>query len=438
MGMSRTLSPLSVLLLSSGGIGCVGFIDYLLAEAILHGVVGDARGCFASAAGGPRPTGVSHATRIHPTAPITSEAVLTMNNTGSSMVFRIIALFVLFVGLWFSPGESPMADEAPSIVTPKPVQRPVFHLSGGTIDDAAASILLSTMDAVRLEGIQISNSDTLYQFAMQNQWKIHQVIGRPQISLGLSQARGFNAFPWQYRNDAYLIANSSIIGSIPDRDDWPPYPSGDRLLKQRLTRALDTNQPIVIVATAPLTPLVDVLKGSPQLKGAIKELIWMGGAIDVPGNLDPDTIPEAIANPKAEWNAFWDPYAIDWIFRNTRFPITLFPLDVTDEAKVTQAFLRGLSDQSKRYRYSALVGSLYALVEDQPYFEMWNTLATSYVGQPGIFETPVPLRLAIETEGYWQGTIRRGDATDRAVNVVMKMKDPDRFYAYVLKQLRRN
>ncbi len=410
----------------------------LLAEAILNGVIGASSGLLATLAGGPSPTLVDGAALVHPTASITSRVGLVMNTAPRSKVCRVMALVILSVGLWLVQGALAMAEETPSVVTPEPVRGPVFFMSGGTIDDAAASILLSTMDSVRLEGIQISNSDTLYQFAMQNQWKIHQVIGRPQIPFGLSKARAFNPFPWQYRNDAYLIATSSILGPLPDRSDWPPYPSGDRLLKQMLTRALDTNRPIVILATAPLTPLADVLKESPQLKGAIKELLWMGGAIDEPGNLDPDTIPEVIANPKAEWNAFWDPYAVDWIFRNTRFPITMLPLDVTDEAKVTPAFLKGLNHQSKRYRYSALVGSLYALVENQPYFEMWNTLATSYVGQPSIFDTPVALRLAIETEGYWQGAISRGDATGRAVNVVMTMTDPDRFYAYVLKQLKRN
>jgi purine nucleosidase len=320
----------------------------------------------------------------------------------------------------------------------EPKNRPVVFMSGGTIDDATASVLLATLPNIRLREIQISNSDTLYQYALQNQWKLQTFIGEPKTRVGLSKARAFNPFPWQYRNDAYLISSDSLLSQIGDRQGWPPYPDGDNQLRNRLVQAYQSGRKLVILATAPLTPLADLLKRAPHLKSAIKELIWMGGAINVPGNLDPTTIPPPIANPKAEWNAFWDPFAVDWIFRETRFPITLFPLDVTDEAKLDPTFIAALTDQARNYRYSALVSSLYGLVEGQPYFEMWNTLTASYLGKPEIFESPVPMRLAIVTEGYWQGTIANVGGNARKVNVVLNIENRALFYDYVLKQLRRN
>jgi purine nucleosidase len=319
-----------------------------------------------------------------------------------------------------------------------PVNRPVVFMSGGTIDDASASVLLTTIPTIRLKNIQISNSDTLYQFAVQSQWKTQIFIGQPNIRIGLSKARAFNPFPWQYRDDAYLISSESLLNQIDDRQGWPPYPDGDIQLRNRLVQAYQNGRKLVILATAPLTPLADVLKRNPHLKSTIKELVWMGGAINVPGNLDPTTIPPAIANPKAEWNAFWDPYAVDWIFRNTRFPITMFPLDVTDEAKLDPAFLAALNEQALYYRYSALVNSFYGLVQGQPYFEMWNTLTASYLGKPDIFQKPVPMRLAIVTEGFWQGAIYNVGGNARPVNVVLNVQNPDLFYDYILGQLRRN
>lgn len=322
-------------------------------------------------------------------------------------------------------------------VSPARLKTVVF-MSGGTIDDNAASVLLATIPDIKLKTIQISNSDTLYQYAIQNQWKIQTFIGSPQVKVGLSKARAFNPFPWEYRNDGYLVWKSSILNTIADRPDWPPYPPGDQLLRNRLAQAYRAKQKLTVLATAPLTPLANLLKQNPHLKGAIRRLIWMGGAINVPGNLDPDTIPPEIANPKAEWNAFWDPFAVDWIFKNTSFPITLFPLDVTDEAKLDPQFLKDLAAQSPSYKYSALVSSLYGLVQGEPYFEMWNTLTASYLGRPDIFEAPTPMRLNIVTEGYWQGTISQAPEGGRKVEVIFNVSNPESFYEYVLTQLRRN
>jgi purine nucleosidase len=180
-----------------------------------------------------------------------------------------------------------------------------------------------------------------------------------------------------------------------------------------------------------------VLQENPSLEKGIKRVVWMGGAINVPGNLDPNTVPKDIANPKAEWNAYWDPYAVDWIFRNTSFPLLVFPLDVTDQAKVTDEFKAGLKSQAAQFRYSDIVESLYALVENQPFFEMWNSLTAVYVGRPDIFESPTPMRLSVVTEGFMQGAINQ-DPNGRQAQVFLNIKDKPAFYAYVLGQLQRN
>lgn len=346
-----------------------------------------------------------------------------------------LGLVLWFLTLQISPV---LAEELPEVKTAAARLETVILMSGGTIDDNAASVLLATIPSIKLQGIQISNSDTLYQYAMQNQWKIQTFIGNPRIKIGLSNARAFNPFPWQYRNDAYLVWNASLLNTLADKPGWPPYPSGEQLLRNRLAQAYRARQKLTVLATAPLTPLSNILKQSPHLRAAIKRLIWMGGVINVPGNLDPDTLPPEIANPKAEWNAFWDPYAVAWLFKKTRFPITLFPFDVTNEAKLDPRFLKDLAAQAPEYNYSALVSSLYGLVQGQPYFEMWNTLTASYLGRPDIFEAPKPMRLNIVTEGYWQGTISEASTGGRKVEVIFNISNPGSFHDYVLTQLRRN
>ena len=314
---------------------------------------------------------------------------------------------------------------------------PVIFIGGGTIDDDAAAVLLFTMEGIDYRGIITTDSDSIYNYAMQAQWRLQSYLGKASLPITMSRARGWNAFPWSYRSDSIKVYDSAVLSGLSDNAAWPPYPSGAALLEHQLSRAAQTHKPITLLITDPLTTLSDLLKHNRRLAKGIKRVIWMGGAIDVPGNLDPTTIPPQIANPKAEWNAFWDPYAVSWIFKNTSFPIVLFPLDVTDQAKLTPEFMASLDAQGPQYRYSRLVGGLYGLVEGQPYFEMWNSLTSVYLARPDIFAAPVPMKLTIETEGYMQGAITR-DPKGRAVRAVMSIKDKDAFYTYVLNQLKRN
>jgi purine nucleosidase len=200
---------------------------------------------------------------------------------------------------------------------------------------------------------------------------------------------------------------------------------------------VEEDKPVTLLITCPLTPLGDVLKESPDLEKGIGRLIWMGGAVHVKGNLDPNTIPAEIANPGAEWNAFWDPHAVDWIFQNTSFPIVMLPLDVTDQAQITDEFREKLERQAANYQYSDLVHQSYALVRDDPYYEMWNTTTTTYLPHPEFFEEPQTMKLEVETEGFDQGTIRQSPG-GRQVEVVLGFVQKEAFYRYLLEQFRRD
>jgi purine nucleosidase len=307
---------------------------------------------------------------------------------------------------------------------------------GGTIDDFVSYLLLTTMEGIELQGILVTHTDTIAGPAMQIQWKLMQLIEHSSAPVALSDARGWNPFPWIYRADVTRHDDIEALAALDDNEAWPPHPSGDDLLYDALSQAVEKDRQVTLLVTCPLTPISDLLQEHPDLEKGIARLVWMGGAIDVHGNLDPSTIPAEIANPGAEWNAYWDPLAVDWIFRNTSFPIVLFPLDVTDQAPITGEFMAALERQAASHQYSDLVHQSYALVRDDPYYEMWNTTTTAYLARPEFFKEPQSMRLEIETEGYDQGTIRRGPG-GRRVDVVLDFAQKDAFYEYLLEQFRR-
>ncbi len=189
------------------------------------------------------------------------------------------------------------------------------------IDEFMAAVLLTTMQDKQFLGSVIMNADCIDNYAMQAQWKIQQYIGQSQYPLTLSRARQWNPFPWVYREDCIKEWQIDVLKDLPDNPAWPPYPDGDVFLRDTLADALLAEEQLTLLVNCPMTTLRNVLEANPELEAAIGRLIWMGGAINVPGNLDPTTIPPEVANKKAEWNAFCDPFAIDWIFGNTQFPI---------------------------------------------------------------------------------------------------------------------
>ena len=99
----------------------------------------------------------------------------------------------------------------------------------------------------------------------------------------------------------------------------------------------DSPQKAVILALGPLTNLAQAFQAAPSLVERVEMLYVMGGAVDVPGNIfeaggqQHDNV--------AEWNIYCDPYAAKIVF-HSGVPITLVPLDATNQAPTTMRFYR--------------------------------------------------------------------------------------------------
>lgn len=304
------------------------------------------------------------------------------------------------------------------------------------IDEFMAAVLLTTMPHTKYLGSVIMNADCIDSYAMQGQWRIQQFILQPQYPITLSRARQWNPFPWQYRGDCIREAGIDVLKSIADNPAWPPYPDGDAFMATQLADAISRGEQLTLLVNCPLTTLRNVLEQNRELEAAIGRLIWMGGAINVAGNLDPTPIPPQVANKTAEWNAFCDPFAVDWVFRNTQFPICLFPLDMTNQATIRKDFMERLSVQAKRHPYSLLAYQSYSLVAAESFYDMWDVVTTCYIPHPEFFGPPQTMSLSMVTEGFAQGTLKQ-TAYGRTVQVLLELTHAKEFYAYVLKQFAR-
>lgn len=313
----------------------------------------------------------------------------------------------------------------------------VILVHDAAIDEYMSQLLLQTMPGINLLGVVIVNADCIDSAAMQTAWQVQSYVGNTNLPMGLSGARGWNPFPWQYRSDCVRMSQIDALKSVPTNPNWPPFPDGDALLCD----LLDNCAPgVTLLVTCPFTPISTLLTERPDLEKKIGQIIWMGGAITVGGNLDPTTVPTPPWNNCAEWNAFWDPPSLDWVFRNTSIPIVEFPLDMTNQATISKAFMATLAAQAEKgSKWSALAYQSYELVAAESFYDMWDVVTTCWLANQGFYAPPQTLNLAIDAAlDATQGCIKETSG-GRAVSVVLNFSATGQqaFYDFVAAQFNR-
>lgn len=149
---------------------------------------------------------------------------------------------------------------------------------------------------------------------------------------------------------------------------------------------------VTLLALGPLTNVAIAFTKHPRLPELLKEVVLMGGAAAVPGNV----------SPAAEFNILADPAAAEAVFR-AGARVVVCPLDVTEKSYLTPKELEELAGQgSAQARYFATV-----MGETVPWCRegygvngaiLHDPAALMYVLQPGLF-TGKKCWIGVETQG---------------------------------------
>lgn len=304
---------------------------------------------------------------------------------------------------------------------------PVLFDHDGGVDDYLALSLLMTMEHIDVRGIVVTPADCYIQPAVSATRKILDLIGRSDVEVAESTVRGLNPFPRIFRRDAFSVDCFPLLNEQSSiRAPLVNEPGQDYLAR----RLLEASEPVTILETGPLSTIAAALDRFPQIESKIREIIWMGGALQVPGNVA--KVIEGGQDGSAEWNVYWDPPAAHRVFQ-TGIPIVLCPLDLTNRVPITREFVFKLCRQ-RRYPLSDLAGMCYALVMHQDYYA-WDVLTAAYLGKPEIFETR-RCQAAIITEGPAQGRTVEApppELSGRPITVLTSV-DLDLFYSYLFSQ----
>jgi purine nucleosidase len=311
----------------------------------------------------------------------------------------------------------------------RPPERPVLFDHDGGLDDFLSLLLLLSYDDIELLGISITPADTVLEGALPATRKILDLAGRTGVVVAGGTLEGPNPFPLSWRLDSLKVNDLPVLNRGPEITAPQSDLSGQELLAKTLAGA---SEPVTLLMTSPLTNLAWALDHHPEVEAKIDEVVFMGGALDVGGNVQ-----EPGHDGTAEWNIYWDPPAAKRVF-DSEVPLTMFSLDVTDRVPVTEEFRRAFG-RLYEYPFSATAGTLWAmtsgweLATGLPYF-CWDTLTTSYLSAPELC-TFREVGCDVVPSGPSQG---RTVATPggRPVKVAVDV-DPERFYQHCLETLKR-
>ncbi|NJN95590.1 MAG: nucleoside hydrolase [Anaerolineales bacterium] len=310
-----------------------------------------------------------------------------------------------------------------------PQKRTVLFDHDGGVDDLLSLMMVLAMPQVELTGVVVTPADCFIGPGTLGTLKILRFFNRLDIAVSQGALHGVNPFPHAWRAHAYPIAALPILNENEADLPAPVAETGHEFIARKLR---DAPQPLTVLITGPVSNLAMALSLEPELAAKVEEVVWMGGALRVEGN-----VRDYEHDGSAEWNAYWDPPAAHALWQS-RVPITLFPLDATNHVPVTRDFLQRLARQ-RRYPLSDLAGQCWALTLGTiPSYEyiyfMWDTLTTGYLGGSQ-FMTFREAQTEVVATGPSAGRIKEVES-GRLVRVADQV-DVAGFLDYLLALLRR-
>ncbi len=204
-----------------------------------------------------------------------------------------------------------------------------------------------------------------------------------------------HTFPTSWRENV-----DNLMGlSLPENPDPPSSQAAVQLLTSVIQAAPEK---VVLVTLGPLTNVAEALQNEPTLVENLEMIYVMGGAVDVPGNLQVPGV--EIENRVAEWNIYVDPHAAAVVFESGA-PITLVALDATRDAPITMAFYERLeADRAvpeADFVYQVLA-RMEGFIKSGGYF-FWDPLAAVVATDESIVTIEDRTLEVIEEEGPQSG-----------------------------------
>lgn len=284
------------------------------------------------------------------------------------------------------------------------------------IDDALALAYALASDEVELIGVTCTYGNVLVEQSVRNTLAILELFGRTDVPVyaGPGHARATDSF--EVKEISAFIHGVNGIGEVEIPD--AARPGEDTSAVDFLVEAVATyGDDLVIVPTGPSTTIAAAIEASNVFREGAN-IVMMGGALTVPGNV----------TPWAEANIHQDPEATDMMFRNLR-RVTMIGLDVTLRTLLT-------TKETSQWEELGTVGGDFLAAITNYYIDAYKTTAP-HLGGCGLHD---PLAVAVAVNPRLVDTFEinmkvdtEGNTRGRTIGDETRLNDPDKHAAVALR-----
>lgn len=295
------------------------------------------------------------------------------------------------------------------------------------IDDAMAILFALASPALEVLGLTTIYGNVLTDMATRNALHLLEFAGRTNIPVVQGAAQPLHV---RYHGAASFVHGDDGLGNT--NQPLPSLTPHTQSAAQFIVETIMANPgEVTLVPVGPLTNIALALLLEPRIVQHVAEVVIMGGAATVNGNV----------NPAAEANIYNDPHAADLVL-TADWPVTMVGLDVTTKVLMDDAYLAGLCTTGGRTaRYIRDICHFYLAFHQQVHnvyaAHTHDPSAIAYLLDPTLFQTiRGPIRVVTEGIGRGQTLMdRRGYwsrpnewSVHRPVNVCVDV-DADRLLA---------
>jgi len=206
------------------------------------------------------------------------------------------------------------------------------------VDDVLALLLALRSPELEVKAITTVNGNVALEQATKNAALVLDLLGpepRPILARGAAQplGKGFIRARSVHGSDGLGELNRFKNPNGTPRYRFPQLPQDIPDATEVLLDLLGQHpEELTLITLGPLTNLAEALQADKRRVMGLREVVIMGGAIRIPGNV----------TPGAEFNISVDPYAAQRVFQSG-LPIKLIPLDVTERVCLDSTKVKDLA-----------------------------------------------------------------------------------------------
>lgn len=296
------------------------------------------------------------------------------------------------------------------------------------IDDALALLLALASPEVVLEAVTTVSGNVPVAMTTRNALTLLELLGRTDIPV----ARGSSVPLVRTLVDAAYVHGDNGLGGV-QLPDPRLQPVPQRAVDVIIEKVMNAPGEITLVPIGPLTNIALAVRREPRIVERVREVVIMGGAVRVPGNV----------TPTAEFNIYVDPHAAQIVF-SAGWPLRLVSLDATMQASMQREQFEELTQGGGKVMamirqmityYYEVFGPLYGVTD----FHAHDPLCLAAAFQPDLIQwesafVDVELQ-GMHTVGTTVGYFSAPDAP-RPNMLVSTGVDRDRFVRLFLERLK--